>query len=1055
MHPTPTDPQAVVAALEKKAEREAVVRGRAFCDQGRVRAVEEQPQGEGVLVRGTVYGTRSVPHRAALRLLPTRLEYECDCGYRRWPCRHVLAVAKTWAGLARRAPTPGEAPADWRRLVETLVPRPPSPVPEPGREILVHWIELHRSAGAGWELALSWRLHKVGAKGIGRGRVVPPLPLRKRPPAVAGSADRDVIDAALDVEAAELSGPGVWVRVGGEAAGRVLAALARAPWVFWAETRQPAVFDARPLCVRVAARAERQGVRLQPEWLFADGTCWRPAAARVLGARPPWVEDGGTLRPVAGPADGAALARLFQGGVRVPEGELPAFLGAAVPRLEAGGIHVALDELADRDLAIGTTAQPVLYLSEEEGTLVATLRFAYGDYEVAADNPDAVLAVGPGERRGVLRRDMEGEFAATQRLRALGFRPVEPGRFESTGDAALEFLSRDFEPLAAQWRVYGRDDLARFRVSATPVSLRVRLGVNIDWLDLSVEGSADGEAVDAQEIWRALRAGSRYVRLGSGAHARLPREWVARLQPALSELAWRKGRARVPRHLAPVVEEVLEGLPQVEYRGRAAWDRLRECLRGGGGAPALPPPEGLEGVLRPYQLEGYRWLRFMGELGFGCVLADDMGLGKTVQALAVLLAEREGGASLAVAPTSVVPNWEAEARRFAPSLRVVRYHGADRRERVGDLTASDLVITSYAVLRRDIEALSQVSWNYVILDEAQAIKNAATQTARCARRLEARRRLALTGTPLENHLGELWSQFHFLMPGLLGSERHFTRRFARPIAQGDEEVRETLGRRIRPFILRRLKAEVARDLPAKTDSVLWCELLPDQEQLYRRILAAGRERVFRDLEEKGLPRARFSVLEALLRLRQVCCHPEILPGDLGRGVASAKFDRFRDFVAEVLDEGHRVLVFSQFVKVLGVLRRWFEQAGISHLYLDGRTRNREEVVRGFQEDASVAAFLVSLKAGGSGLNLTGADYVILYDPWWNPAVEAQAADRAHRIGQTRSVFAYKMITRGTVEEKILLLQERKKDLTDQLIRSAPQWAAGLTEEDIAELLADP
>jgi non-specific serine/threonine protein kinase len=662
--------------------------------------------------------------------------------------------------------------------------------------------------------------------------------------------------------------------------------------------------------------------------------------------------------------------------------------------------------------------------------------------------------VGPGSLQTFVRRDMEAEFQATRRLRALGFRMADPGRFEIEGDQALDFLRKDLTPLTSEWELYGQSDLKRYRVAPAPVSLRVRLGADIDWLDLALEAEVGDDLVPSEEILRALRKGIRYVRLGSGASALLPSEWLETVGPAVEELGLQATRARLPRYLAPLVEELIENAPEVEWGDRSAWDGLLAALRTSAVLPEAAVPRAFAGTLRPYQEEGYRWIRFMGALGFGCILADDMGLGKTVQALAVLSAEAEEGhphPNLVVAPTSVVPNWEKEARRFAPGLRVLRYHGTDRKTRLESFEGHHMVVTSYAVLRRDIRSLGAVEWNYAVLDEAQAIKNSATQTARAVRRLKARRRLALTGTPLENHLGELWSQFQFLAPGLLGTERHFSRAFARPIAQGKQEVLGRLRRRIGPFVLRRLKTEVARDLPEKVESALLCEMEPAQERLYRSLLFAGRERVFREVAQKGLAQARFSVLETLLRLRQVCCHPEILPRGLGQGVPSAKFELFRHFVSEVVDEGHRVLVFSQFVSVLQILRHWFEETGIAHLYLDGRTRDREDRVRRFQEDTSVSAFLVSLKAGGSGLNLTGADYVVIYDPWWNPAVETQAADRAHRIGQSRKVFSYKMITRATVEEKILALQERKRDLTEDLIRTGPAWGAGLTEDDLEEL----
>ncbi len=912
---------------------------------------------------------------------------------------------------------------------------------------MIHRLDLLPTAGGVWTLTLAWALHRRSPRGLGRGRPVNGADLLADPPAGLSEADRRVIEAALPEGLSPRGGAPVLVPADDTDA--ALRALTRARRVQWSGSRNPALIETLPLLSRLVGLEKGGGLELGIQWREPGGEFHRPGRCRIVGSSPPWVEIDGVLRPLEGLDSGAATAALV-GGIFVAEGELPGFLGSAVPALEAAGLEVDLEGLEGRRFLVQETAVPRLYLSEQGTWLVATLRFLYGDFEVSADNPESVLRLGP--EGAYLHRDMDAEFAATVRLRELGFRIVEPGRFEMEGDDALDFLTCDLPLLAEAWEVFGEDRLRRYRVSSAPVNLRARLGADLRWLDLEVEADAGGEPIPAREVLRALRSGSKYVRLGSGEVGLLPERWLHRIGPALVDAGVRSGQTRLPLYMAPLVGELVEEGVPFEVDGAQSWARLHSLLSGSPEVDPEPLPDALGAPLRPYQEQGYRWMRAMGRLELGCILADDMGLGKTVQALAVLLAARErgeAGPNLVVAPTSVVANWEAEARKFTPVLRVLRHHGADRR--VEEITHYDLVVTSYAVLRLDIEELGGLDWNYAILDESQAIKNAATQTARAVRKLKARHRLTLTGTPLENHLGELWSQFQFLNPGLLGSQRRFTKTFARPIARGDAEAREALRRRIRPFILRRLKSEVAQDLPPKAEHVVLCEMGEAQAHLYRSILEASRDRVLGEVKSRGVQGARLSVLEALLRLRQVCCHPQVLPGDLGGGVPSAKFEVFGDFVREVIEEGHRVLVFSQFVKVLEVLRGWFEGEGIRHLYMDGRTRNREEKVREFQEDESYGAFLVSLKTGGVGLNLTGADYVILYDPWWNPAVETQATDRAHRIGQTRKVFSYKLVTRGTVEEKMLLLQERKRELTDDLIRSGESPLAGLTEEDLEEL----
>jgi SNF2 family DNA or RNA helicase len=453
------------------------------------------------------------------------------------------------------------------------------------------------------------------------------------------------------------------------------------------------------------------------------------------------------------------------------------------------------------------------------------------------------------------------------------------------------------------------------------------------------------------------------------------------------------------------------------------------------GEPALPAD--LTADLRPYQRRGVSWLNFLAGGGLGALLADDMGLGKTVQALCAIR-----GKTLVVAPTSVVHNWSDEIRRFRPGLTACVYHGAKRTLDPG----ADVTITSYALLRLDEAVLAASPWDTIVLDEAQLIKNPESQVAQAAFRLNARWRLTLSGTPVENRLDELWSQMHFLNRGLLGGRRDFQDRYAKPLADGVDGVAARLRERIRPFVLRRLKQDVAPELPPRTDSILYCTLGDDERQVYDAVRAATLEAVVAKLREGG---GVLAALEALLRLRQAACHPALVPGQVAE--TSAKVERLRESLETVVAEGHKALVFSQWTSLLDLLEPHLLKASIGFIRLDGSTVDRAGVVQQFQDAAGPPVLLISLKAGGTGLNLTAADHVFLMDPWWNPAVEDQAADRAHRIGQDRPVLVYRLVAEETVEERILLLQQAKRGIADAALGDAAR-AATLTRDDLLSLL---
>jgi superfamily II DNA or RNA helicase len=490
--------------------------------------------------------------------------------------------------------------------------------------------------------------------------------------------------------------------------------------------------------------------------------------------------------------------------------------------------------------------------------------------------------------------------------------------------------------------------------------------------------------------------------------------------------------------------------------------RLKPLLDGIGRlqrVESIKPPRTCKAILRPYQQEGFSWLQFLRQFGLGGILADDMGLGKTVQALAHLCAEKAAGRlnrpALVVCPTSVVPNWISEASKFAPGLKVLSLHGPDRCERADNLDSADLAITTYALLRHDFALLSSVEWSTLILDEAQAIKNPETTTARAAKSLKSEHRICLTGTPVENHLGELWSQFDFLMPGILGAADTFRKLFRYPIEEcGDKEMKRVLSTRLRPFLLRRTKEEVAKDLPAKTEILQRFELSGKQRDLYETVRLTMHEKVRNEIAGKGFKKSQIVILDALLKLRQVCCHPGLLNLPQAKSVkCSAKLDLLKEMLPELIEQGRKILLFSQFTSMLDLIKPELDELGMKYVEIRGSTKDRESPVLRFQ-NGEVPIFLLSLKAGGTGLNLTAADTVIHYDPWWNPAVENQATDRAHRIGQEKPVFVYKLIAEGTVEDKLLQMQERKKAIANSIYEHDKEGSLQFDESDL-ELLFKP
>jgi superfamily II DNA or RNA helicase len=582
-----------------------------------------------------------------------------------------------------------------------------------------------------------------------------------------------------------------------------------------------------------------------------------------------------------------------------------------------------------------------------------------------------------------------------------------------------------------------------------PMTFEIKSG--IDWFELSAKVDFEGRSVPFPELLSALARGDCTVRLDDGSLGIVPEEWMKQFG-LLAGLGISEGdHVRFSRTQVGLLDALLAAQELVRYDAR--FDELRQRVRNFSGIHVAAESHGFSGELRPYQRAGVGWLEFLNDFRFGGCLADDMGLGKTIQFLALLQERHHQGLiqhpSLVVVPKSLIFNWHQECTRFTPDLKVIEYTGLARSRLRKKLSKADIVLTTYGTVRRDILHLKEAEFDYVVLDEAQAIKNPSSQVAKAARLLQAKNRLALTGTPIENHLRDLWSIFEFLNPGMLGRASIFKLHTS---DGADDESRKLLSQALRPFILRRTKKEVARELPEKFEQTIVCAMGKQQEQLYAELRDHYRNSLLGLVKRQGLAKSKIHVLEALLRLRQAACHPALLD-EKHIDDPSAKLDVLGLHLSDLLEEGHKALVFSQFTSYLAIVRRYLDQRSVTYEYLDGQTRNRKERIERFQTDAACGVFLISLKAGGLGLNLTAADYVFLLDPWWNPAVEMQAIDRAHRIGQTRQVFAYRLICRNTVEEKIAELQMKKKELADAILQADNNLISDLTADDLELLLS--
>ncbi len=796
-----------------------------------------------------------------------------------------------------------------------------------------------------------------------------------------------------------------------------------------------------------------------------DGRRFQLTSGGWFEGAPGWHIDttDGVARPLDARVSPAALRRLLRSPtIAEPASELIGMITYGLPKvaIEVGAQLPDLSQVAD------VVDMEPTFRMRAGGSLTdveVALKAAYGDLEVEvrADGispPIMILPPREGQKRArCIRCDIVGQQAAVEKLLELGLEPDESGQhFVAHGDDSIAFWSEGVGSLPEEWDLYVPEEFVGTQVRSKAVMMNARVSSGVDWLSVKVSYESEGVGVDRDELERCLREGKKYVRLSDNSFAPIDAERVQSMLDREVELIVAAGKSgKIPLAQAGRVQELLEHAASAQIAGSAK--ELFKRLQSIDEIKPVKKPKGLKATLRPYQEQGLAWLRFIHEINSGGVLADDMGLGKTIETIALLLslkAEKKDEAlrALIVAPTSVVTNWVREIERFGPTLSTALWHGAARKEQADGLENSNVIITSYALLRRDIDLLKELRLDYVILDEAQAIKNAASATAQAAKELNAERRLALTGTPIENRLSEIWSIFDFVSPNLLGTLAKFEERYARPIEQGQSDKAARLRAVIHPFILRRTKIEVAKDLPPKLEVDKLIDMVPDQRAIYLQVLREVRAQVMGEVEKQGMAKAQLHILAGLTKLRQAACDPRLL--GLPRAFShddSGKLAALRELVDEVESGGHKVLIFSQFVSMLKLIAQALDEDKIRYEYLDGSTMDRPERIDRFQADPTIPVFLISLKAGGSGLNLTAADTVIHFDPWWNPAVEDQASDRAHRIGQKKVVTVYRLVAAGTIEEKILQLKQRKKDLVNSVLSEDQKGEKLLTRDDLDDL----
>jgi len=1061
-------------------------RGRNYFDQGRVKSLYvEDIEYDEVVLHATVQGSWDSPYEQEINIDglasgAIEIDGNCSCpvGFN---CKHVVAACLLY--LSRpNSENDHRSDSSLSWLNKFIKAGLPASRAETGAiEFIAYILQPSRDSA---ELSVSFlitRYLKKGGLGKGRRTELHNFANEYLSSAYARESDREI------GQLISAHGGHAWRYhdhvLCGELGFLALSKMLNTGRCFWLDTSKPPLQSGEPRELQLYWQKEKNNQRrlvisLQPQ-------------AVILNTLPAMYVDAaaGVIGPIQGADFNAEQWAMLLETPVVPDEICAEFSQQLLTRIadlplpppqEMETIHIEQQQPVPR-LYLFAKLDP----GSGERTHMMRLRFAYAGHELTLAPAIAQRNLVVDNKIITIQRDLHAEQAALTTLFDLGFQafPDEPQGdiiFASVADSGLM-------EAVARWQHFLEDVLPGLEAEGWEAEIdagfhlqflqaddwQVEIESDNEWFDLRFDLDIQGRKLpllpliaevlhsyDPDNLPETLT-----LPLGDSQYLQLPSERIRPICQILYELydsdtLDSEGNMRMSRFDAARLTELEENCSnELHWRGGKAMRELGRKLKNFKGIKKVALPRGLKATLRDYQQQGLNWLQFLRAYEFNGILADDMGLGKTVQTLAHLLLEKQrkrmDKPCLIIAPTSLMSNWRREAERFTPNLKVLILQGPDRQQYFADIDKHDLVLTTYPLLVRDQATLLAQEYHYLILDEAQVIKNPRAKAARLAREITARHRLCLTGTPMENHLGELWALFDFLMPGFLGDSKFFKQHFRNPIEkQGDAEQRQRLVRRVSPFMLRRSKAEVIKELPAKTEILRSVALESKQAALYESIRLSMEKKVRAAIAQKGLARSHITILDALLKLRQTCCDPQLLSLPQAKKVKeSAKLEMLMEMVPELLEEGRRILIFSQFTKMLGIIEEKLVALGIAYTKLTGQTRKRDDVIERFRQ-GEVDVFLISLKAGGVGLNLTEADTVIHYDPWWNPAVENQATDRAHRIGQNKAVFVYKLITENTLEEKIIAMQARKQALADGVYNNGEQGKdLKLNADDLQQLFA--